>query len=798
LAPPTRNSSETGALAIFTICSNNYMAMARVFVASARLHHPEAQIFLCLADKKIESENYYPAECTVVDASELGLPDYHNFVFRYSIMELNTALKPFMFLRLFGGGFTNVLYFDPDIEIYSRLAPILDRLDDDASFTLTPHLLKPNEGSYFPDDIGIMQAGIYNLGFLGAHRNDQTMDVLHWWARRLTYWCISDQKNGVFVDQKFMDLVPGFVDKIAILRESTLNVAYWNLPQRNLTFDGDDFFVDGAPLIFYHFSGFSPKQTDQLSKYTKAFRHTEISPALKVLMERYAAKLNANAMGIEAKREYAFGRFASGTVISEHVRILFRDKYNFWPSNPFETFEAQLHQPILYQRFDNQNSKVSELAWSLRSLNPVLLAPAQLATHEGQDQIVEWFITNAEKYGIDRRVIEPVSETYGNRPPARDVPAKLSTDDADVTVIGYLQLALGIGESGRQLLKSLNHGLDLKASGLALSLNSTSPKIDSSCDQWLVETTKAPVQLFGVNADQMPQVISHLKETIREDAYRIVYPYWELSKFPKEWIPALDSVDEIWAPTRFIQSMLSHVTKKPVLRMPLALDFTPPPAKPRSAFGLPDDAFLFFFSFDYFSFVERKNPGAVLAAFRKAFADRSKYKHVFLVVKSLNSHRVPETHGALSTELQSDPQVIMINQTLSREDTLGLINSSDAVVSLHRGEGLGLLIAEAMVLGKPVIATDYSATTELVSPQTGWPVGYTLVDVKEGEYPFFQGQKWADPDVEHAAWQMLQVYENSQDVILRTKTAKQHIAENYSMQVVSQKMQQRLNTLKNQ
>ena len=110
--------------------------------------------------------------------------------------------------------------------------------------------------------------------------------------------------------------------------------------------------------------------------------------------------------------------------------------------------------------------------------------------------------------------------------------------------------------------------------------------------------------------------------------------------------------------------------------------------------------------------------------------------------------------------IKDDPDIILIEKTLTREQTLALIAACDAVVTLHRSEGLGLLVAEAMVLGKPVIATDYSATTELVTPETGWPVDYRLTPVQEGTYPFHEGQVWADADIDHAAWQMRRVVED--------------------------------------
>ncbi len=235
-------------------------------------------------------------------------------------------------------------------------------------------------------------------------------------------------------------------------------------------------------------------------------------------------------------------------------------------------------------------------------------------------------------------------------------------------------------------------------------------------------------------------------------------PFWELSGLPAAWASHLDLVDEIWAPTRFIQSMLIGATGKTVTLMPLPLAIPPLPRTPRAALGLPDGVFLFFFAFDFLSFPQRKNPLAAASAFRRAFrAGPPVGCRIGLVVKALNAGADPFHATGFLDELRRDPDVTVLDAVLGREETLATIAACDAVVSLHRSEGLGLLVAEAMALGVPVVATDYSGTTDLLSASTGWPVDARLVPVGPGQYPFHEGQVWADPDLDHAAWQMRRV-----------------------------------------
>jgi glycosyltransferase involved in cell wall biosynthesis len=783
----------TSPLAIFTICSNNYVPMAKVLLSSAQTHHPDASLYLCLADTVLDEVGFYPDGCTIIPADTLGIPDFLSFAFRYDVMEFNTALKPFMIRKLLSFGHDAVLYFDPDIEIFRPLTSITNVLQAGASFVLTPHICQPSEGVPFPDDIGFMQAGIYNLGFLGVGAQQETDQILRWWSRRLEHQCINDQASGIFVDQKFMDLVPAFAARAVVLRDTAMNVAYWNLSQRQLTLDhSGTWSVDGAPLGFFHFSGFNPRDLSRLSKHTAGCAGAEIGPALQQIMTRYAGLLLAHGYGTIPAAIYAYGRFRSGTNIPNFVRRLFRVDHSQWAGDPFETFEEYLDFPLTEPWQGSAGQYVTRLMGHLHDLHPWFRQTFDPADTVAAQKYMNWLARHGDSVVEDARLLEPALERLGNDArSSRAVPAKHDAADADVNVIGYLNLALGVGEAGRLTLKALSK-TGLAAKGLATSFNTLSSKIESSCEELLVQVSKAPVQIFVVNSDQIALVIDHLNDRLRDDAYRILVPFWELSNFPDAWLDAYRHVDEVWAPTRFIQRALLAKIEKPIVRMPLMLDFEPPPPTPRSRLNIPKDKFLFFFAFDYLSFVERKNPQKVVESFKRAFRRAGATYPTALVLKTLNADKAPARAQLLHDLLEDDPDMILIERTLSREETLGLIGACDAVVSLHRSEGLGLLVAEAMVLGKPVISTDYSATTELVTPRTGYPVDYRLIPVKGDEYTFAEGQVWADADVDHAAWQMRQVFRGGEAVAGRVVAARQHIQTSYGQSEVTRRQLERL------
>ena len=778
-------------LAIFTICSNNYIPAARTFLETAQWHHPEADLFICLVDRIIDIAGLYDPKWTVIEAERLPIPDFRNFSFRYDIKELNTAVKPYMFKHLFEAlDYDVVLYFDPDIEIFRPLTGILEQLRGGASLVLTPHLCAPSESTDEPNDVTIMRAGAYNLGFLGAARSEESGRIIDWWARHLRFQCIDAQEAGIFVDQKFIDLVPGFAPHAHISHDATLNVAYWNLRQRHLARDADGWTIDGERLTFFHYSGFDPRQPSRLSRYDTAWDEVMPEP-LRRLTADYATRLLANGYGTISGATYAYGRFASGTAIHPLVRRMFRDWHRFWPDDPFETYEAFLDEPWPGAA-RRPGRVVSNFMKFLHGHFPYLTTRLDLSQPAHVQELVDWFVMFAPtELQLDLSLVEPAAARLALQQPLPMRAPPKSRSGADVTVVGYLRTASGVGEVGRQTLWTLAAS-GVAVEGFDVALNVAAKREDESCAAMLRDRGTAPVQIFNINADQLRAVVAHTRAALRSDAVRINIPFWELGRFPAAWLPQFTNIDEIWAPSRFIRTAIAGRIDKPVIYMPVAIEVTPPPPPSRERFGLPTDRFLFFYAFDFLSFMERKNPFGAVAAFRAAFPRGG---HAGLVLKCMNGALVPDRLAAFHAEIAGDKNVFLIDETLSRDETLGLIAATDAIISLHRSEGLGLLIAEAMLLNKPVIATDYSASREFVTDLTGYPVGYHLVPVCKDEYPFPEGQVWADPDVAHAAWLMGRLYNQPRQADPLVAQAAAHLRQHHSRAAVGRLQSARLRLL---
>jgi len=215
--------------------------------------------------------------------------------------------------------------------------------------------------------------------------------------------------------------------------------------------------------------------------------------------------------------------------------------------------------------------------------------------------------------------------------------------------------------------------------------------------------------------------------------------------------------------------------------------------KDRNDYGLPGSAMLFFMAFDCLSFIERKNPFAAVDAFFQAFSDNA---DAILVIKVQNSSFRPDQYAQLVNRVSRHQNVIIIDRTLSRPEMNDLLSLCDAVISLHRSEGFGLVPAEAMSLGKPAILTNWSGNTDYMTQHNCLPVDYRLVPIPSDIGPYEQGQLWAEPDIEHAAHCLRSIYDDS--TLARTigECARKTISDEFSYHAIGARISQRLSYIR--
>ena len=274
----------------------------------------------------------------------------------------------------------------------------------------------------------------------------------------------------------------------------------------------------------------------------------------------------------------------------------------------------------------------------------------------------------------------------------------------------------------------------------------------------------------------------------RDDVYRIGYWYWELERVPDEWVEVAPLVDEIWAPTPFIAEAMRARMPRPVHDMLPGVEIGRTEEVARSAYGIPGHHCVFLFMFDLHSQLHRKNPEGLIRAFREAFRNDDAAS---LVIKASGGD-IHAKDFAVLKELCRSENVVLIDELMSRARAYGMIAMCDCFVSLHRSEGFGLGLAEAMLLGKPVIATGYSGNLAFMNRENSMLVDFDLVEIAEDRPLYTRGNRWAEPSIAHAASYMRHVYENRAAETERARRIQPHIERLLSLRSAGRRMRQRL------
>ncbi len=283
---------------------------------SVALHAPDCRRIIIATDGRLEGVD--PDLADEIEAISF-VDGFGLMTLYYDAVELNTAVKPFAFKHLFERfGAKNIVYLDPDVALFAPIDPVFEALES-ASIALTPHLHRPLSEGFMPDDAVVLRSGAYNLGFLGLARSADTERFLDWWAQKLRFECRVHFAMGLFTDQRWVDLAPGFFGAAAILRDPGLNLAYWNLPGRALTDGPEGWRVDGAPLRFFHFSGFSPSRPQVLSKYQSRIWPKRGEPLTR-LLAHYAKALKNAGYATYSTIPYAFVFIGDGRRLTGLMR----------------------------------------------------------------------------------------------------------------------------------------------------------------------------------------------------------------------------------------------------------------------------------------------------------------------------------------------------------------------------------------------------------------------------------------------------------------------------------------------
>jgi glycosyltransferase involved in cell wall biosynthesis len=359
------------------------------------------------------------------------------------------------------------------------------------------------------------------------------------------------------------------------------------------------------------------------------------------------------------------------------------------------------------------------------------------------------------------------------------VPAALRgpvPDSAGVNVIGYFRAELGIGEAGRSLV----HALGIAGVPHAI-LDFSSGSSNRGGDRTIERFDDDPahgISVLCANPDQFDLFARHpASRAFARGRYRIGAWWFELPDLPVAWQAGLACVDEIWAGSHFVQAAISRISPVPVT-------YIPPIVAPRSGapvsraeFGLADDELAYLFVFDFNSVWERKNPDGAVAAFRRAFASDGRAR---LLIKTINAPLHQDAYERLRGVIGTDPRIRLIDEYFDRDRLARLMQACDAYVSLHRAEGFGLTIAEAMVYGKPVVVTRWSGNLDFTTATNSFLVEGTPIRIERAHGPYYAGGLWAEPDVEAAAAAMRLIADQPGEATRRAELGRLHVRSMFS------------------
>lgn len=370
----------------FTSICSNYLPKAMALAESVKRHDPQGTFVLCLVEREAPKVALdFPHFDEVVLAKDAGWDDFDKFMFRHSIVEASTAVKPRFMIHLTERypEADKFVYLDPDVLVYGPFTE-LDALLDQHSIVLAPHLLRPGN---IDMEISSLAHGAYNLGFLAVSRADNSARFLQWWAERLFLYCYDDKSRGIFTDQKWIDLVPCFFD-CHILKHHGYDFATWSLLGSELVETPAGYVVNGDPLRFIHFSGLDSGTIDKAIGW---WLTPDNSATFSKLYAEYRALLGKHGQASLGKTPWSYATYADGEPVSLQARIAYRNP-ELWSAVP-RPFEA------------------GDDAFLPAGAEPVP-APAEA----GPPSILDRFMRSTREIGLGPTVAKAVRRIAGGKP----------------------------------------------------------------------------------------------------------------------------------------------------------------------------------------------------------------------------------------------------------------------------------------------------------------------------------------------------------------------------------------------
>ncbi|PSL55412.1 glycosyl transferase family 1 [Saccharothrix carnea] len=715
-----------------TVTAERGLAAATVLAESYLRHHPGHRFAVAVLDGPhgVETRN----GVTYLGPDRFGLTEDEFLALAggHPLPQLAAAVKPWLLRTLLADA--------PSVTYLSPTSLVLGPLPAVTGLSVAPHFAHPVTGrDAESDEARLIGSGVHNPGYLVVTEPD----LPELWIDAVLGDRVIRFDRDAFCDQEWFDQAVSHFPHTTVT-DPGVGFGTWNAFERA-----------GARLTLVDLLGFDPEQPWLLSTEFTHRPATLLSerPELRELTADYAERLvEAGWPAAEDVLPSWLDELPDGTPLTPLLREAYRAgvQASRAPRKPApvppHAFTGKPFRDWLTERSEHGVSRIATAIWHGR---PDLRAVFGRPWSPG---FAQWCRTSAVTEGLLPDWAVPGPDTSPQPP----------RDRFGVNLVGHLTAVLGVGELARVLHEALHLAAVPVASVVEDRFVANRTDLDQPDD---VGRPEFPVSLLCVNADLVRAVVEQHPEVAHE-RYRIGVWSWELDEFPAA-MHEFDCVDEVWTISEFARASIAAHTDKPVRVIPL-------PVRPAPAISpqRPEGPIRFLFAMDFNSVVARKNPFGAIEAFRRAFPDR---RDVELVIKAINGDQHVPARERLRAAAAEDDRVTVLERYLTVQELRELYAGSHCYVSLHRSEGFGFTVAEAMALGLPVITTDYSGTAEFVVREHAWPVPYRMTEVGPGSPPYPPDYRWAEPDLDAAAAAMREVADDPERAVARGLAARERL-----------------------
>jgi glycosyltransferase involved in cell wall biosynthesis len=759
--------------AVGTAVAVHELALARVLAAGLERVHPDWRLTVLLLDGDPASPSGEPFDTVgLADLSAPGLGLLQAVT--DGPRALATALRPALLAHLVERDSGPAVWLDATVRVLGPLDALVTEAAGGVALVPLHSALEPSPG--------LAVRAPFESGAVAA----DDVAALGWWAETVAARAreLGSRFRPALSD--CLGALAGAAGDVRIVRDPGLCAGWWTLGAGR-RIGGDPPRLDGAPLSALNVAGFDPRAPHWLSAEDRdGSVRVSRSPELARLLAHHARELLGAGWRPPPDR-WRYATLPTGLALDDDLRDLFAlaQSRGLDVESPFSDAGCD----AFLRWVDSESPIGAGVTWYLERVHrrrPDLQAAfPDLGGGDGA-RLSRWM----EDRGA---VEEPVlAELSSRRPvePSTSRGAVSGDTTASVRVVGYLGDGLGLGQAARSYASALRvAGVETETVSIPAPMasrgggagfwNRRAVEWDGSDDG----RPRSPVEIVCMNPPELLRA-NRAGVVPTERDHRVGVWAWELDSLPGDWARAFPLVDEVWAYSEYVASGLRASSPVPVEVMPLAIDIPDPP-DPRPA-GSP---FTFLYVFDLMSSVERKNPLGLIDAFRRAFEPGEGPR---LLLKTSNGDNEPQQLERVKVAALDRQDIEVLDDFLSAADRDALIAGCDCYVSLHRAEGFGLTIAEAMAAARPTIATAFSGNLDFMTEDCAHLVRWTPAEVEEGSAIYPAGARWAEPDVEHAAELMRQVHADRDAARAMGRRGRDHVAALLSPDAVGATLRRRV------